>query len=196
MIRKLTFIAATLAALATLVAASDADAQRRRGPRFSQGRAIDGVRIDVHGTLAWYGGLGGGLRVDIPIVPNGFIEGIHDELAISFGGEIFFWAWYACNRRNCGDGYWDYRHDGVAVMPLGAAQWNFYLNESWSLFPELGFAAWLFWHDHDGGGPDDTHGHFRASPLISFGARWHFTERNALLFRATWPVGFQFGITF
>jgi hypothetical protein len=36
-----------------------------------------------------------------------------------------------------------------------------------------------------------------ASPLISFGARYHFAPpRVALLLRVSYPFGFQVGITF
>lgn len=191
MIRRANLIVALIAALGTLATAADVEAQRR-GQR---GRSIDGVRFDAHLDVGWWGAFGAGFRVDIPIVPDGFIDRMHDELAISFGGEVFFWTWY--NERDYwgrGHGYYDYHHEGVAFAPVAAAQWNFYLNESWSLFPELGIATFIFWHRHEQDRP--THGHFRVSPLASFGARWHFSDRNALLFRATWPVGFQVGITF
>ena len=190
--RKANVVITFLLALATLGLAADAEAQRR-GPRFRQGRAIDGVRFEVHGTAAWYESLGAGMRVEFAIVPDGFIDRVHDELAISLGGEVFFWAWHGGHYGR--HGHWDLHHDGVGFMPLGAAQWNFYINERFSLFPELGFAMFIYSHRHDRNDLDD-HAHLRGYPLASFGARWHFTDRNALVVRATFPVGFQFGITF
>jgi hypothetical protein len=185
-----------LTALGICLVATDAEAQRRgRG----NARKIDGVRFDVHLDIGWHEALGAGLRVEFAIVPDGFLRGgrVQDELALSMGGEAFFWSFhdrhhFDDDRHNDGLRY----HDGFSLMPVFAAQWNFYLNESWSVFPEVGAALawWTYEHHHNG----NTHGHsyVRFYPLISVGARWHFTDRNALLFRLTWPVGFQFGITF
>lgn len=178
-----------LVVLCTLAAAADAEAQRR-----GRARKIDGVRFDVHLDLGWHEAFGVGFRVDIPIVPDGFLSGgsIEDELAISPGLDLFFWAWHD---RHHGDHDQLRHHDGWSVMPLVAVQWNLYLNESWSIFPELGIASAWWTYDHCHGGCHD-HAYLRFYPLASFGARWHFSDRNALLFRLSWPVGFQFGITF
>ena len=35
-----------------------------------------------------------------------------------------------------------------------------------------------------------------ADAIVAFGARYHFTERNALTLKAGWPFGFQVGVTF
>ena len=187
--RTSAFVVVATMATVLLGTAADAEAQRR-----GRGRKIDGVRFDVHLDAGWHQAFGVGFRVDIPIVPDGFIDSVDDELAISPGGELFFWSWHGHRGRG---NYWDYRSDGVAFWPVVMAQWNFYLNESWSIFPELGMgiAFWSYEHEHRGG-EIETHGEVRPFPSISFGARWHFTDRNALLFRINWPAGAQFGITF
>ena len=188
--RTSAFVVVATIAAAMLGTAADAEAQRR-----GRARKIDGVRFDVHLDAGWHQAFGVGFRVDIPIVPDGFIQrGVEDEFALSVGGEFFFWNWHDHRGRN---DYWDYRSDGVAFWPTAMAQWNFYLNESWSIFPELGLgiAFWSYEHEHRDE-PRHSHAVVRPFPSISFGARWHFSDRNALLFRINWPAGAQFGITF
>jgi hypothetical protein len=139
---------------------------------------IDGVRPELHVGLGWDAELGLGGRADIPIVPRGFISDVHDELALSPGGELYF-----------GGG-----GDGLEIAGVLAAQWNFYLDPEWSLFPELGLA--LIFHDRDRGPgrADDADLHLR--PLLAVGGRYHFGRRNALVLRLSWPFGLQVGITF
>jgi hypothetical protein len=54
------------------------------------------------------------------------------------------------------------------------------------------YDAGLFYRrDNHDGDP-----HFHVWPLAGAGARYHFSGSNAILFRASWPVGVQVGITF
>lgn len=171
-----TFAAVMFAALTTLgvnLVSNHADAQeleaRRGGPV--------GVRLDLHLDLGWYGNGGVGFRADIPIVNDGLISGVNDDLSISLGAEFMWW----------------YRHeyDGFGVIPLAALQWNFYLSERWAIAPELGVAFVI--------GPtgwNDRYYPNYAVPFLGVGVRYHFSPRNALLIRATFPSGLQLGITF
>ncbi len=184
--KRTTILAVAFAAVATsLASASTVEAQRNN--------KIDGVRFDVHGDLGWWWAFGAGFRVDIPIVPDGFINGrVEDEFAITFGGEAMFVNWDGwngarrCNRYGCW-GDW-------SIWPEVAAQWNFYVNDKWSLFPELGLTVGIYDCDKGMG----VRGVCASpSPLVSFGARWHFAPpRLALLFRVSYPFGFQIGLNF
>ena len=109
---------------------------------------------------------------------NGIIDGVDDEIALSLGAEFFFYynRFYATDPRG-----------QFGVIPIVAVQWNFFLNRNISIFPELGVAFLL--------GQNYYWGTFIA-PYIGFGFRYHFTDRNALLLRVSWPAGFQVGITF
>lgn len=170
--------------LAVVAVSSTAEAQQRRG------RAIQGVRIEAHLDLAFHDSLGLGVRFDIPVVPDGLIDGVHDELAVSPGAELFFFDYhddYHCHRGSCHD-----HDDGVALWPLVAMQWNFYLNEDWSVFPELGLVLQLF-NDFD---HDHNDSHVDIDPLLAVGGRYHFNDRNALVLRIGWPSGLAIGITF
>jgi hypothetical protein len=141
---------------------------------------IDGVRPELHVGLGWEGELGFGARVDIPIVPRGFIDDLHDELALSPGGELYF--------EGGGDG-------DIAIAGVFAAQWNLYLDPEWSVFPELGLA--LIFSDRDRGrNDDDEDADLRLRPLLAAGGRYHWSRRNAIVMRLSWPFGLQVGITF
>jgi len=177
-----TTFSALLAALAIVAVTSAVQAQP---PGANGQNKIDSVRFDVHAMIGWWWAFGAGFRVDIPIVPDGFIDSLDDEFAITFGGEAAFVNWdnnRGCSRYGCW-GDW-------SIWPVVAAQWNFYLTPKWSIFPELGLAVAI--HECNGGNVCAS-----ASPLVSFGARWHFAPpRVALLLRVTFPFGFQVGLNF
>jgi hypothetical protein len=134
------------------------------------------VLFDAHATLGYYAEVGIGVRVDIPVIDDGLIEGVDDALFLSLGAEVLYV-------------YWESPYDGFAVYPLLAFQWNFYLDEEWSLFPEIGVAL-LFGSNRDQWFPSFV------APLAGFGVRYHFATRNAVFVRGTWPTGVQIGLTF
>jgi hypothetical protein len=170
---------ATLAALVLVAVPSAAMAQDHHGPDHNQ---IVGVRGDIHGSLDRWGVIGVGARADIPLVSDGFIQGnVHDELALSLGADLLL---------SPVDPY--YYGGGAYLIPIAALQWNFYLGDRWSIFPELGLAFHIGFDDYSWNG----HGSLYAEPDLGFGARYHFSARNALLLRLSSPGGFQVGITF
>ena len=132
------------------------------------------IRFELHGDFNWYGAVGLGGRLEFPVAPYGLLDGVDDELALSFGAEVFF--------------FYNPGNPGFGVYPIAAVQWNFYLGQV-SLFPELG-VAFLF-----GPNREAYWGTFIA-PYFGVGLRIHFTDRNALLFRVSWPAGLQVGVTF
>jgi len=187
-----------LTALCWLGSAQVASAQEssQGSSQRSRDHRIQGIRVDVHGNLAYYGAMGAGFRIDIPIVPHGFLHNSHiqDELAISPGLDLFFFAFSSrCYVDNTGARYCPDRV-GFGIWPVVMAQWNLYLTRSWSVFPELGVAFVI--NDHNYRGVRDKRSDFYVTPAASIGARWHFSRRNSLLFRLNFPAGFQIGLTF
>lgn len=148
---------------------------------------IQGVRLDIHANVDAYSMFGSGARLEFGLVPNGFIGGhVRDELALSFGADVFFAP------INSGWGYYD---GGAYVTPIAAAQWNFYLGPRWSVFPEVGVAVHVGfeadgWYDRHG----RSYGWVYASPNVGVGARYHFSDQVALLMRVSTPGGFQVGL--
>lgn len=157
----------------------------------------DPIRVEVHGTLSGWGGIGAGARAEIVVAPEGAIDNVDDDISITAGGELLFYDF---------DGYDGYIHvhsdgfrhnhnggDGFGIWPGIAAQWNFYLGQNWSVFPELGL--WLYLgsgHYHNNNGNND----FGWSLMAGIGGRYHMASRNALMLRIQFPGLLQFGVTF
>lgn len=149
---------------------------------------IHAVRPEVHLSAGGHGDLGAGFRVDIPIVPDGFLRNKRDDFALSPGMDFQFFDFRRDHhRRRARDA--DRDVDTFLIIPQIAAQWNIYFPErGWSIFPELG-AAFVI-------GAWDGRDTFHVDPLAAFGARKHFNRRTALVMRAGWPSGFQIGLAF
>ena len=139
------------------------------------GGVIRGARLDIHGNVSLPHLFGAGVRVDIPIVPDGVLRRVQDEIALSPGAELMFFRPPHGHHDEAGWGLW----------PLLAVQWNFYFQRRWSVFPELGFAAFAYYRPYRSA----------VVPFASLGARYHFNRRNALLFRIGFPSGLQIGLT-
>lgn len=133
-------------------------------------------------------GIGLGFRASIPVLREGPLPSIDNNLAVSFG---FAWAHFPecrVERGECSENdFW------VPVV----AQWNFFLTPSFSLFPEfgLGFRNAVF----DGGALCDgrgcRHSSLEVHPVMWFGARVHLSEMFALVMRLGTPW-LQFGVSF
>lgn len=134
------------------------------------------IRFEIHLDLAWYGAGGIGGRVEFPLARNGILDGVDDEIALSVGAEFFYFYY------DSGNGF-----GAFGVTPILALQWNFFLSSNVSIFPELG-VAFLFGNRY--------YWSTFIAPYLGLGFRFHFTDRNALLLRVSWPAGFQVGITF
>lgn len=187
-------IALIIAGVLAVFIAARAAAQPSAGS--ARQRKIDGVRIEAHLALSYYGGFGLGARVEIPLLADGFLSSgsVEDELALTAGGDVLFVDYYDYDY-----GYYDQHRDDWVGALLGAAQWNFYLSGAWSVFGEGGLV--FTWGDfgHHGHFHDrywGDHTHWYLDPFLGGGARWHFSRRNALVFRLSWPAGLQIGITF
>jgi hypothetical protein len=173
--RQRLFFVALAAIFVTLsgasTAAADADYERAD-------HAIGGARPEVHMSVGGYGDFGAGFRIDLPIVPSGFLRNGRDEFALSPGMDIQFLDF----------GPDDDDDDDVLFMPQLATQWNFYFPRGWSIFPEVGLAV-IAGDNHGRYDDDNVH----VDGLFAFGARRHFSERTALVMRMGWPNGFQLG---
>ena len=147
---------------------------------------IQSVRPEVHLDVGFHGFLGAGFDISIPIVPDGFLSNIDDELAIVPGLDFLFF---------------DFHHDGprgFGFAPNVTAQWNLYVSRRWSVFPELGVVVLITTEENHRyfHGYGKKAKHVYADPVGAFGARFHFSDRSALVFRIGYPFGGQIGITF
>lgn len=141
------------------------------------------LEIEPHLTFPLdFDGVGLGVRLSAPVVHNGFVNTINNNVAISFGLD---WVHYD----GCYRGWGWRRHDwcGGSVnffqIPV-ALQWNFFLATHWSLYAELGLSLQRLaysgdWEHHGYRNPSRTRVRFAGF----LGARYHFNESVALTLR-------------
>lgn len=149
----------------------------------------DLIRLEAHGTLSTYEGIGGGLRGEFVILPEGAIPNFDDDISLTAGADaIIFFDDHDHDHPGHED---DHDDDGLGIWPSGAVQWNFYLGREWSVFPELGI--WLQLGE-DGHGHDNDE--IDMDLLLGIGARYHLGGRSAILIRLEYPgllhIGAQF----
>jgi hypothetical protein len=135
--RKNVWLVAVALSVATLASArGDARADHQIDRPFTGTRPY---QLDFHGGLAWYGfGFAGGARFGIPILQNGFIPSLDNAVYLNFGGDFYFVDDRRCTiGGGCGYGY------GVALGFPVALHWEFYFNDTWSVFAEVGVNIYL-----------------------------------------------------
>lgn len=153
------------------------------------------VELEPHLVWQWTGdeaalddGVGFGFRASIPIIQDGPVPTINNNLAISFG---FDWAWFGECRAyggNCSENdFW---------VPI-TVQWNFFLTPVVSLFPEfgLGFRDAIFDYDVACGSRNCRGSSLEVHPVLWFGARFHLAQSFALTVRLGTP-SLQLGAAF
>lgn len=167
---------------------------------------VYGVEMEPHLAFAFLmpragtSGIGVGGRFTIPLVKNGFISSINNNVGIGFGIDWLHYdgCYYWSNPNACSN-------FEAFFIPV-VMQWNFFLSTHWSVFGEPGLAiAYNSWGsgciDFDDGrgnrvacGP--TPSHITANPFVLFvGGRYHFSETTALTLRLGWPYA-TFGVSF
>jgi len=143
------------------------------------------VEVEPHLILGWanldtngpfprgfdldrHAGFGPGLRLSIPLVANGFVKSINNNVALGLGVD---WAHYDKNS----DVLWF-----PAVM-----QWNFYLTDVITAFGEPGFAL-RNTSNHDT--------HWNIDGVLQVGAKFMFGRYVGLTVRAGYPY-FSVGVS-
>ncbi|GEM_PF-422806 len=114
-----------------------------------------------------HAGVGPGIRATIPLMHNGPIDSINNNIAISFGLSTTFHSTY-------------YRDTNAVVLNLPVAfQWNFYLTKIISVLGEAGLNTPItFW-----GGTS----HLNVEPLFQAGGRFQF-GKIGILVRIGYPL--------
>jgi hypothetical protein len=172
-----------------------------------------GVEIEPHLVLGVFApgpddGFGLGVRFSIPIVDNGFVPTINNNVAIGFGVDWVHWD-------GCFNGF-NYVVNGVAygytcsansfLFPV-VMQWNFFLSTHFSVFGEPGLALeYRTWSSDNCvqqpngtvicGGTVSGVDHTVVHPLVLYlGGRYHFSQSMALTVRLGYPT-FSVGLSF
>ncbi len=137
------------------------------------------VETEIHAVLG-INNLGAGIRINFPVLKQGFINDLNNSVAINLGADFLNWTAS------------DYNVTGVVVPVM--LQWNFYLTRDWSLFAEGG-VAFQNWFSRRASGDDQT---FFFWPGMSLGGRYYLNSANypALVMRIGYPSGLTLGISF
>ncbi len=184
-LRTLALAAVTLAAWPSPAAGQEQSTVKNPGdhPAYP-------VEIEPHlavGLASRFDGVGVGGRFSIPVLRNGFIPSINNNVAVGFGVD---WA----HRDGC-FGYADCRSADAFWFP-GVMQWNFFLSEHWSTFVEPGLAVgYTTYSDvcamrdvvgnivYTGCGTSSAY----LDPAFFVGGRYRATDRFALTMRVGYP---------
>lgn len=147
-------------------------------------------QLGVHGGFALWGfGVATGVRFGIPLMDNGFVDSINNAVYLNFGADFYFIEHNCAERdrlgRDCGYG------PGFG-FPI-TLHWEFYFNENWSAFAEIG--ANIFFHPSwlDGG----RFGWYQPGAWFvwTIGGSFHISENFSLTLRVGSPY-IAFGLTF
>jgi hypothetical protein len=158
------------------------------------------VELEPHLLLQWAqvpgprsdAGFGLGFRASIPVLANGPIPKLNNNLAVSFGADWSHFGGCAPNYYDCGaQDFW---------FPF-VMQWNFFITEAWSVFPEVGLAvhhAVRYWEERGprggevcGPGPDPYCDYSESRTRVAFatwlGTRFSLSDMFSFTLRVGTP---------
>jgi hypothetical protein len=121
-----------LVLLVGLSLAAEARAQSTIRDRSHHARPLD---LSVLAGVPYPIGFGAGLRVGIPVAPNGFIGSINDAVFFEPGVQFIYWT----------DGHDD---RAGALIPL-LLRWDFFVSRAWTIFGSAGVAFGFFTDDEE-----------------------------------------------
>jgi hypothetical protein len=174
-------LALTLSASALSLAPSTAHADHQIGTPFTGNRPF---QLDVHAGLLWYGlGFAGGARFGIPIMHNGFVSSIDNAVYLNFGFDFYYLDSF--------DDMLAHHYGAGFGIPI-TLHWEFYFNDTWSAFAEVGFQ--IFFHPRF----LENRGFYVDAGdwvIAMVGGSLHFSEAIALTLRVGNPY-VAIGLTF
>jgi len=178
-----------------VAAPSLASAQEGGARRVTIDRPHQGGRpfqLDIHGGFTWWGvGAATGVRFGIPIVDNGFVPEINNAVYLNFGADFYFIRSRCVSApppaANCD---WEYGPGFGFPVTL---HWEFYFNENWSAFAEVGGQFFIHpaWWDNGNFDWREPGAWF----IWTVGGSFHVNEWFLLTLRVGSPY-IAFGITF
>ncbi len=134
----------TALAMAVALAATLATASARADHHID--RPFTGTRpfqLEFHGGVAWYGfGFVGGARFGVPVMHNGFIPSLDNAVYLNFGGDFYFVDDRRCYWDAAGNRCYDRNYRFAMGFPV-TLHWEFYFNDTWSAFGEIGLQIYL-----------------------------------------------------
>lgn len=182
-------VAFALCLAAPLAAPAPAHADHDIDTPFTGNRPY---QLDFHAGFTWYGlGFAGGARFGLPLVQNGFIPSLDNAVYLNLGIDAYALDWSGCRIRG---GTGCAREYGFALGFPVTLHWEFYFNDQWSAFAELGFQIFLppslfygnYWDPGD---------HVGMWVIGAVGGSYHFSEAVGITLRVGNPY-ISFGVVF
>ena len=184
--RKTWLLVAWLAVPAVAAAQEDAGTVSMIRDTGIHRRPVD---FSVLGGAPGFGlaGYGGGVRIGLPILSDGFLPRLNDAVFVEVGAEFIHWTYLATDDFNS------------ITVPLHM-RWNFFLDRDWTAFVSAGFELSYFLDQ----------GFFEPPPGVNFfnvvqggvltvgvggGVMYNFTEAVSLRVDATLSL-LGIGLTF
>ncbi len=128
-------------------------------------------------------GYGVGARFGIPIVRNGFVPTINNNVAINFGVDFIHYDACYYLTTGCGANY--------LLFPV-TLQWNFFVARQFSVYGEGGLFLYKGFFDDNIcaglGAICSNPAAFGVLPTFAVGGRYHFSEHVALNLRVGYPT--------
>lgn len=103
------------------------DSMRQSGGLYDAGPHTRAPDIQLHANFGWWYGIGVGARYSHPIVADGFIDGLNDELRLDVGGDLFPFVAFGAG--------------GLAFNVGGGVRYIIHITEKFDVYAraELGF---------------------------------------------------------
>lgn len=179
-----------LCAIALLARGASGEAQIREPGQHRTRVEFEGHVSAFNPLYCHVAGYGGGARIGIPLIGNGFVNSINNSVALSVGADFF------ANT--------DVRCRSTAVHVPAALQWNFFLSDQWSVFFEPTLMVTIPVNTGNcafGASGSNERGCDEVLFMggASIGARWHFNGQGrypTVLLRLGFPVGANLGMSF
>ncbi len=191
------------AAIVSLVVFDTVSAQGKTVIKNPGDHPETAFELEPHLILAWDDpawaneGLGLGVRAGIPLMHQGPIKTINNNMAIGFGLDYVNydcetrWWWRGPRERVWRDG-WDHDCSAHALVLPVVLQWNFYITDVITVFGEPGLAirhAWLSaeWDCNEPALCEFDDRDLDLLPVFEGGAKFMFSERIGFTARIGYP---------
>lgn len=157
------------------------------------------VELEPHGVFGPYHrlasdiGFGAGIRATIPIVQNGFIPSLNNNVGISFGLDFMHYSG-TCGYFAGRGAFVNYNCDGNELMFPVTLQWNFFVARNWSVGGEPGIYIYHWFFDNyctannvPGYYCNDYPSATSVDAAFFLVGRYHFSEKASLTMRVGYP---------
>ncbi len=167
----------------------------KKGPPRARWHPDYSVEIEAHGTVAafdsFFVGLGGGMRLTIPVADNALVKSIDDEISLGIGLDIVRYGAYKPINNSSKPGL------GVLAFYVPVSlQWNFWLGSRATFFlePSLVYRYATYIDECSSAYGTACAERTRFLPSGALGMRFRFANHIGMTLRVGWPMA-NLGLT-